>query len=257
MPVDWEAVFAGHHPRRVPLPTYAFERRRYWLDPAPPRRRPAPARVSGKRTHPFLTHRTATADGGLLLSGRSPSRRERPAVEEDGAASRLVRARHPHLEVDRSVRGQHQRRGQGEFVHAGRADRRTGTLEPVTLAPGGAGAPLICFPSLSALSGPHEYGGLGAALRELRPVTAVRHPGFEPGEALPATLDALLTAHVTAVRAAAGQARPVLLGRSAGGWVAQAVAERMAAEGSAPAALVLVDTYPHDADEAAQSFSAR
>ncbi|MGA4847257.1 thioesterase domain-containing protein [Streptomyces sp. G5(2025)] len=101
-----------------------------------------------------------------------------------------------------------------------------------------------------------EYGQLGAALRGSRPVAAVRHPGFEPGEALPGALDALVTAHVAAVRAVAGQERPVLLGRSAGGWVAHAVAERLAADGSAPAALVLVDTYPHDADGAGQSLSA-
>ncbi|MEG3631617.1 type I polyketide synthase [Streptomyces poriticola] len=31
VPVHWEAVFAPHRPRRVGLPTYAFQRRRYWL----------------------------------------------------------------------------------------------------------------------------------------------------------------------------------------------------------------------------------
>nr|UPI48933.1 type I polyketide synthase [Micromonospora sp.] len=29
---SWPAVFAGHRPRRVPLPTYAFQRRRHWPD---------------------------------------------------------------------------------------------------------------------------------------------------------------------------------------------------------------------------------
>ncbi|MGW2811982.1 SDR family NAD(P)-dependent oxidoreductase, partial [Streptomyces sp. NPDC001450] len=32
IPVDWTAVLAGHDARTVPLPTYAFQHRRYWLD---------------------------------------------------------------------------------------------------------------------------------------------------------------------------------------------------------------------------------
>ncbi|WP_234320548.1 acyltransferase domain-containing protein, partial [Streptomyces sp. SBT349] len=30
--LDWNAIFPGDHPRHVTLPTYAFQRERYWLD---------------------------------------------------------------------------------------------------------------------------------------------------------------------------------------------------------------------------------
>ncbi len=42
--VDWTPVFAGLTPRRVDLPTYAFQRRRHWISGAPPRLLRAPPR---------------------------------------------------------------------------------------------------------------------------------------------------------------------------------------------------------------------
>ncbi|MFC5184934.1 type I polyketide synthase [Actinomadura harenae] len=68
--VDWDAPFAGRPARRVPLPTYAFQRRRYWLDAGTDTRAVERAGVR-PLDHPLLGAELATAeDDGLLLTGR-------------------------------------------------------------------------------------------------------------------------------------------------------------------------------------------
>ncbi|MGO4649823.1 SDR family NAD(P)-dependent oxidoreductase, partial [Nocardia sp. 2YAB30] len=49
VPVDWRPLFAGRDVRRVPLPTYAFQRRRFWLPPSGGEASPAAT------DHPILT----------------------------------------------------------------------------------------------------------------------------------------------------------------------------------------------------------
>ena len=36
VPVDWPGFYAGQRRRRIPLPTYPFERQRYWIEPTRP-----------------------------------------------------------------------------------------------------------------------------------------------------------------------------------------------------------------------------
>ncbi|MFD7425776.1 type I polyketide synthase [Streptomyces sp. NPDC059818] len=122
----------------------------------------------------------------------------------------------------------------------------------VSVSTGPARPRLICFPALSALSGPHEYARFGASLQRLRDVSVLPNPGFLPREALPATLEAFVSAQAAAVLACSGDEPFVLLGRSAGGWVAQAVAEHLERAGVRPSAVVLIDTFPGDSVSGAQ-----
>ncbi|WP_431607898.1 type I polyketide synthase [Streptomyces griseocarneus] len=71
VPVDWTALFSDRDDARpVDLPTYAFQRRRYWLDTGPAA---GDLTSAGLRSaeHPLLGAAVALADGeGAVLTGR-------------------------------------------------------------------------------------------------------------------------------------------------------------------------------------------
>ncbi|GAA0252032.1 hypothetical protein GCM10010492_60630 [Saccharothrix mutabilis subsp. mutabilis] len=64
---DWAAVFEGA--RKVPLPTYAFQRKRFWLTPV---RRAGDVSAAGLRSsgHPLLGAAVELPDGSTVLTGR-------------------------------------------------------------------------------------------------------------------------------------------------------------------------------------------
>ncbi|MFF8961061.1 SDR family NAD(P)-dependent oxidoreductase, partial [Streptomyces sp. NPDC014894] len=69
--VDWTAYFSGAGARRVELPTYAFQRERFWLEAPEGHVGDVESAGLGAAHHPLLGAAVALADGeGLLLTGR-------------------------------------------------------------------------------------------------------------------------------------------------------------------------------------------
>ncbi|MDG5805265.1 type I polyketide synthase [Streptomyces ossamyceticus] len=114
---DWSTVYEIHRPRRLELPTYAFQRRRYWEHAVTAR--PADATALGLATgsHPLLGAAVRPADSDTLV-----------------LTARLASLTHPWL-ADHSVLGTVLFPGAGLVelaLHAGR-ETRCPELEELTL----------------------------------------------------------------------------------------------------------------------------
>jgi acyl transferase domain-containing protein/thioesterase domain-containing protein/acyl carrier protein len=121
-----------------------------------------------------------------------------------------------------------------------------GGAEPysVRLAAGPARPRVICVPSVTPFSGPHEYAKLARHFRGARELAALRWPGFGAiEEPLPADAAVALELQAAAVESVAGADPVILAGHSSGGAFAYGLAELLERRGRAVAAVVLIDSF--------------
>ncbi|WP_345596654.1 alpha/beta fold hydrolase, partial [Streptomyces marokkonensis] len=102
---------------------------------------------------------------------------------------------------------------------------------------------LICFPPFTGKSSPYQFTRFVAPVRGELDVTAVPQPGFLKGEVLPKTVEALIEVQADAALRCADGAPFLLLGHSAGGLIANAVARHLEESGIPVLGVVAVDTY--------------
>jgi len=120
------------------------------------------------------------------------------------------------------------------------------TPDMVQVTSGDTAPALVCVPGFIGMPGPQQFTRFAATFRGSRELTVLQHPGFVPGELLPADIDAVIRLHARTVLARY-EGRPfAFVGLSSGGMVAQALAHHLESKGVTPSGVVLLDTFgPH------------
>ncbi|HVF62225.1 MAG TPA: amino acid adenylation domain-containing protein [Thermoanaerobaculia bacterium] len=270
--LDWRGFQGDEKRRRVPLPTYPFERRRYWVERAPARRSgealgplapvataaagdsPAPgastpAADRPDRLSPYVAPRDAAEQRIAALFGEVLGVAEVGAHDDffDLGGSSLLAVRlaarlrdalgialSPHALLQAPTVAALAR----EIAPAAAAVPRHPLLVP--LAEGGPGVPLfLVHPAGGHVFMLHE---LAAELEGERPVWGLRARGLEEGEEPLASVEEMAALYLEAVAEVRPQGPWLLGGSSMGGMVAFEMAQRLRAAGD-EVALALFDTY--------------
>nr|WP_241678774.1 type I polyketide synthase [Streptomyces lasalocidi] len=89
LPVDWDAFYDGSGAQRVELPTYAFQRERYWVAPGAGAGDPAAAGL-GRISHPVLAAGVRVGDRDEWLFTGRLSQGSAPWTQDHGVLGMIV-----------------------------------------------------------------------------------------------------------------------------------------------------------------------
>ncbi|MFF4352913.1 alpha/beta fold hydrolase [Streptomyces sp. NPDC001530] len=136
----------------------------------------------------------------------------------------------------------------------GRDESARHAMSPLRLATGAGGPALVCVPGFATNLGRPWHAGLAPCFDGERDVFELRHPGVDHGDAVARDLETLAELHASTVRRHLGDSPYVVVGHSMGGSAAHAVTTRLAADGTPPAGLILVDSYHITPDREAEPW---
>ncbi|WP_375743171.1 amino acid adenylation domain-containing protein [Corallococcus interemptor] len=249
-PVDWGEVRGSGPRRRVVLPTYPFERKRYTLAEKAPRP-PRPEVASAPRP---LSREEVRASMEALwkeLLGVDTLTPDSHFFELGGTSllvvqlnrevkSRLSVSLSLHSVLEHPTLGAWVRAVQDELERTGRPFREESRLRMVLQAGRRGRAPLFLVQPIGGTV--YTYLPLAKQLGADTPVHAFRASGLEPGEVLYRDVPAMARAYVDELLAFQPQGPYWLGGHSSGGVIAYEMAAELLKRGHSVAGVIQIDT---------------
>ena len=274
VPINWRAFYAGDRRRKIPLPTYPFERRKYWIEPGKTAVTPDLPQVS-EMISPENAPRSASeaerqvlelmreilgvsflspeddffkVGGDSLTAVQLAARLEerfgvtvpRHALLTGATAAQLARMLPKGAlaqETPQALPENRESTAQGpENIVGG-----TSATGLITLRKGDVSAtPLVFIPAIGG--GAFIYRELATQLETTHPIHAFEAPGLWDDRAPLESVEALAAHFLQQLRAALPAQRPILAGSSFGGMVVWEMARQLAACGTPPPAVLMIDT---------------